>query len=782
MTIQEKQFETEEKIYAEQVALLYHNAPLAYISNVINATLLIFVESPYIPFRSLLIWYSCLMLLTAFRTLLVYQYYHTDFTYLKIHRWNRMYLAGTGLSGLIWGSSAIYLFPTDVIGPQYFVVIILAGMTAASVSVLAARLETFLVFVIPAILPLSGQLFYQGDTISTLMAVVTLIFLVGITIAARSMHRTILTSLTLRFDNHELLEEIEVRVKVEQALFQEKDRLLITLASLAEGVVISSADSSIEFLNPAAEQLTGYSNAQAEGQSLSDILTCLDENTGSSTREATERCLKDAARSEKNILLINHLGKEQYIEEIATPLKDPTNKIIGAVTILRDVTLQRKHQQQLAFQANHDALTRLPNRTLLLDRIYHAIAKAKRDQSLIAILFIDLDRFKAVNDTVGHAAGDMLLVTVAERLLKSVREQDTVARLGGDEYIIVLENITQKAQVSDIVNKITNSLLAPFTIKDHEFTVTSSIGMSVFPEDGEDAVSLLKNADAAMYSSKKLGRNRAQFFVKGMNSLSLDVLTMEQQLRQAVNRNELELYYQPQINLKDDTIVAVEALLRWRHPQKGIISPSKFIPIAEATGSIPGIGRWVLNNACKQIRSWHESGYSNLRVAVNISIQQFEQDDLIKSVSTALADAGLSGKYLELEITESQSLSDIEGTIGILQAIKTQGVKWAIDDFGTGYSSLSYLKELPVDVLKIDKSFIHGISENSCDSGIVSSIIAIGHVLNLSVIAEGIETQAQLALLKSQCCDGFQGFYYSPPLPADEMTQLLHNNYVLTNH
>jgi EAL domain-containing protein (putative c-di-GMP-specific phosphodiesterase class I) len=324
--------------------------------------------------------------------------------------------------------------------------------------------------------------------------------------------------------------------------------------------------------------------------------------------------------------------------------------------------------------------------------------------------------------------------------------------------------------------------MQPFTIKAHEFTVTSSIGISVFPRDGEDAVTLLKNADAAMYNSKKLGRNRAQFFLQGMNSPSLDILTMEQLLRQAVNRDELELYYQPQINFKNGRIVTVEALLRWRHPHKGLISPAEFIPIAEETGSILSIGRWVLNQACKQVQHWHESGYSKLRVAVNISIQQFEQDDLIKSVSTALASAGLAGKYLELEITESQSLSDIEGTIGILQAIKTQGVKWAIDDFGTGYSSLSYLKQLPVDVLKIDKSFIHGISENSCDSGIVSSIISIGHVLNLEVIAEGIETQAQLAMLKSQSCDGFQGFYYSPPLPVDDMSRLLHNNYGQTIH
>jgi len=448
--------------------------------------------------------------------------------------------------------------------------------------------------------------------------------------------------------------------------------------------------------------------------------------------------------------------------------------------LLRDLTERKSYEAQLAYQANYDSLTQLPNRTLLQDRLKHAIAHARRTRRLMAVLFLDLDRFKMVNDSLGHAAGDALLKAVAIRLRTSVREGDTVARLGGDEFVIVLEELPQADLATLGACKVLEIMKAPFTLAGQEFFVNCSIGISLFPKDGQDGPTLLKNADTAMYRAKERGRNMIQFYAAAMNARAFERLTLENGLRHALEAGELMLHYQPQVDLVSSQIIGMEALLRWRHLKLGMIAPAEFIPLAEETGLIVPIGEWVLKTVCAQIRAWQEAGLPALPVAVNLSARQFMQAGLAEQVAGILAATGLKANQLELEITESLLMKDVEGAVDTLRIFKAMGVGLAIDDFGTGYSSLNYLKRFPIDRLKIDQSFVRDITIDSDDAAIALAVIAMAHSLRLKVIAEGVETAAQLDFLRSRHCDEMQGYYFSRPLPAEEIAALLRNQGVLT--
>lgn len=779
MNIQTKRRLGQSSVYAEQVAYLFSHGPLVYSVTIINASILVALEWTYIATNILIVWLTSIVSLTAARSLLAFLYHRASPNASESRKWYSMFLVGVGLSGLVWGSSGYYLFAVNDLGRQMILIMVLAGMTAAAVTVLAARMEAFLVYAIPTLVPLAINLLIQNTALSKTMSAITCIHLLGMSISARGAHKSIVTSFELRFDNRELIEEIENRQRAEEALFQEKERLQITFESLAEGVVIVSANGSIEYLNPAAEHLCGWTSSDAHGKSIETIFDQLQDYKGEATNTAVKTCLQNSVRCEKQILMHSRYGKKQLIEEIATPLKNRSGHIIGAVTVMRDVTQAYQNGQQLVYQANHDALTQLPNRALMWDRLNHAITKATRANTLIALIFMDLDRFKTVNDRLGHSAGDGLLKAVARRLTKSVREEDTVSRLGGDEFIIILENIQDPNLVSVAARKITQSFTKPFFVDGHEIFVTTSIGISLYPKDGDDAESLIKNADTAMYRTKKQGRNNLEFYAEEMNVQALERLKMEQQLRYALDRGELELYYQPQVDPATGTIKAVEALLRWHHPRYGLVLPAKFIPIAEETGSILNIGQWVLSTACTQLRRWHDLGYSDLRIAVNLSVRQIRQSDLSNSVASALAESKLAPECLELEITESLFMDNVDNSIAVLNAIKAQGVTLGIDDFGTGFSSLNYLKQFPVDVLKIDKLFICDIVNNPSDAAIASAIIAMGHGLNLSVIAEGVENEAQLSFLRTQSIDGYQGYHFSRALSTSKLTELLLTNRVV---
>jgi diguanylate cyclase (GGDEF)-like protein/PAS domain S-box-containing protein len=440
---------------------------------------------------------------------------------------------------------------------------------------------------------------------------------------------------------------------------------------------------------------------------------------------------------------------------------------------VEDVTDRKVAEERVQFLAYYDALTGLHNRTFLRQVLAKALASTRRQDQKTAVLFLDLDRFKIINDSLGHSFGDLLLQQVAERLKRCVREEDTVARVGGDEFLIVLAALESVTEATIAADRILNGIAAEFLIEDQRLNVTCSIGVSIFPEHGMDGETLIKNADAAMYCAKEKGRNTFQFFTEDMNIQVVERLTLENSLRLALERKELFLVYQPQMEIASGMIVGVEALLRWQHPERGLVPPDKFIRVAESSGLIMPIGEWVLREACSQVREWQDAGLLVVPVAVNVSAVQFRQGDFLTVIKKILSETGLSPEYLELELTESTLLSNVNVIFPMLEELRTMGLKLAIDDFGTGYSSLSYLRQFPVSKLKIDRSFVQDVVLNSDDAAITAAIISMAKGLNLKVIAEGVETGAQMAFLRAHQCDQIQGYYFSRPLTADKIAEKL---------
>ena len=466
-------------------------------------------------------------------------------------------------------------------------------------------------------------------------------------------------------------------------------------------------------------------------------------------------------------------GELRTISVSGRPIFDEDGRFQGYRGTGRDITEQRRAEEQIRHMAQHDALTGLPNRMLLHDRIGQAIAQAERARGVLAVLFIDLDRFKTVNDSLGHPVGDSLLKTVAERLLACTRASDTIARIGGDEFVVLLPSLDQPEDASYVAKKVLDALSVPVTIGGHELQVTPSIGICAYPHDGDDVETLMRNADTAMYHAKQMGRNNYQFFTQAMNDAAQERLLLENDLRHAVERDEFLLHFQPLLNVKTGEIRGLEALVRWRHPTRGMVPPSEFIPAAEETGLIGPIGEWVLTRACAQVRAWREAGYPDLRLSVNCSAQQFQREGFVEAVRRILRETGLPARSLELEITESVIIQHSAQVMGRFQALDDMGIRVSIDDFGTGYSSLSYLKRIAVHQLKIDQSFVRDIHSDPDDAAIVSAIIAIAHSLGLEVVAEGVETAEQLAFLRSLGCDAAQGYYFSRPVPPEEFEKLL---------
>jgi diguanylate cyclase (GGDEF)-like protein len=440
---------------------------------------------------------------------------------------------------------------------------------------------------------------------------------------------------------------------------------------------------------------------------------------------------------------------------------------------LRHAIESHRIRVETEFIAHHDAVTNLPNRLMLNDRVSQAIRLSHRRNSVTAVLFLDLDRFKYINDSLGHAIGDQLLRSVSLRLLASVRASDTVTRQGGDEFVILLTEMVHPQDAAKSAKKILLSLTAPYFIGGHELHIDGSIGISVYPVDGDDAESLIKNADTAMYHAKENGRNNFQFFTPEMNVKVVERQSLEASLRRALEREEFLLHYQPKVNLKTGEITSVEALVRWQHRDRGLVRPAQFVPIAEDSGLILPIGRWVLREACRQARAWQDAGLPPMSMAVNVSAAEFRQSEFVKSIRTVLSETRLDARYLELELTESVLMHDAKFTASVLQKLKEMGIHLAVDDFGTGYSSLSYLREFPIDILKIDRSFVNQITSNSGDSTIVNAIISMGKSLKHLVVAEGIETNEQRIYLQAYHCEEGQGYLFSRPLPAAQFAVLL---------
>ncbi len=578
-----------------------------------------------------------------------------------------------------------------------------------------------------------------------------------------------------------ILRSMIERAACSEALFEEKERACVTLNSIGDAVVSTDVSCQITYLNATAEELTGWTQEEAMGHPIEDVIMFVDAETRVTAQNPMALTIREdkAVALIPNCVLVRRDGTEVSIEDSVAPIHDRRGAVTGAVMVFHDVSAARAMTAKMSFLAQHDSLTDLPNRVLLNDRLSEAITLSRRHQRKLAVLFLDLDRFKNINDSLGHAVGDGLLRSVARRVLACIRDSDTVGRHGGDEFVVLLWDMRHSQDAAVTAAKILQTLREPHHINKHKLRITASIGIATYPDDGTDADTLMKKADLAMYHAKEAGRDSYHFFESEMNAHAIDRQSLEEDLHYAIERQELVLHYQPKVNLATGAIIGAEALIRWRHPQRGLIPPAQFIPIAEDCGLIVAVGQWVLREACRQMRAWQVVGLAPLCVAINVSAMELRAPDFVSNVRAILTETGLEPRYLELELTEtglmedSRLIKESPSFAGVLKKVKEIGVLLALDDFGTGYSSLSHLKSFPIDALKIDQSFVRDLTSNEDSMGIVTGLIGMGKCLRMRVVAEGVETRGQLEILTQRGCLEGQGDYFSRPVPAEEFGGLL---------
>jgi diguanylate cyclase (GGDEF)-like protein/PAS domain S-box-containing protein len=547
-------------------------------------------------------------------------------------------------------------------------------------------------------------------------------------------------------------------------------RMAAIMESSHDAVISTTPDGIVTSWNAGAFETYGYTAQEMEGKPVS-ILEPLE-------REGEIAEILQRVRSGENVVRYEtmRLRKDASLVEVAvavSPIRDENGEVAGVASIARDISDQKRAQELIVFQTYHDSLTGLPNRSLLMERLNLCLGKSRRTGKRLALLFLDLDLFKAINDGFGHQAGDSVFQAISRRLIECVRDDDTVARIGGDEFAVLLPEISRAEDAVVVAKKLLEAVSQPLAIAGRRADVTTSIGVSIYPDDGADAESLLRSADHAMVRAKERGRNNYQLSIPELTDEAVQRLALQAGLRQAIEKDELVLHYQPVLSLTTGRIVSMEALVRWQHPEKGLVMPGAFIDVAEKAGMMVPLGDWVLSRAARQAKKWHEAGFPDLRIATNLSPSQFHERNLVANIQRTLAETGLRPETLEIEITEGVAMEDAEVTVANLLALRDLNVGVSIDDFGTGYSSLSYLKRFPVTTLKIDRSFVTDVVTNSADAGIVSAVVAMAHGLKLNVIAEGVETKEQFAYLRESGCDALQGYWFSRPLAVDKVDALL---------
>ncbi len=570
-----------------------------------------------------------------------------------------------------------------------------------------------------------------------------------------------------------VVKDVTERKRAEETLRQSEERFRQLAENVEDVFWITSPDfQEVLYVSPAYEKVWGRP-CQSLYQSALAWAEAIHPEDRPRVLAALDKSVAQAAVFEEEYRIVLPDGSMRWISDRGSPVRDEREVVRRFVGVARDITERKRFQERMQHMATHDELTGLPNRRLFVDRLERALAQARRRQQKLVVLLLDLDRFKYVNDTFGHAMGDLLLHGLADRLKECIRESDTVARMGGDEFAVLLPEIAHEEDAAKIAQKILEIFTEPCDLGGNKVVITTSIGLSLYPEDGSDGEILMKNADAALYRAKEQGRNNYQFWTADLKLRSTERLVMENRLRVALDHEEFALHYQPQVDPRTGRIVGLETLLRWRHPDKGLLPPAAFIGLAEETGLIVPIGAWVLQTACAQAKAWQERGHPPVRIGVNLSPKQFRYHDLVKQISTILTDTGLEPRWLNLEITETLAMHDVEATAETLRALAALGVQISIDDFGTGYASMGYMKRFPIDVLKIDQSFVKEMTTGSENAAFVPAIIAMAHSLKLNVIAEGVESNEQLSLLQSHDCEGIQGYLFSRPVPAEECERLL---------
>jgi diguanylate cyclase (GGDEF)-like protein/PAS domain S-box-containing protein len=567
--------------------------------------------------------------------------------------------------------------------------------------------------------------------------------------------------------------DITERRDAEEALKESEEQFRLIQENALDAIITMSPEGEITSWNPQAETVFGWTRDEVVGRPLAETLI------PARHRESHVRGLESVLATGEGPILnrrtevtaLDRSGREFPVELAVVPLYRGEDLTFCA--FVRDISERKKAEETIRHLAYHDVLTGLPNRVLFEERLRLALAQAKRSRTKVAVMFLDLDRFKLVNDTVGHTGGDQLLQEVAREFSETVREGDTVARVGGDEFTFLLPGIEHREDATTVAERILQRIRQPRSVAGQEFRVSTSIGITIFPRDGSSADILMRNADTAMYRAKERGRDNYQLFTPAMKASLQEMLSLENDLRRALEREELFILYQPLVAVDSGSIVGGEALLRWQHPRRGLVAPDEFIPLAEETGLISGIGEWVLHQACRQAKTWEEFGLGPIRISVNVAARQVEQPGLVGAVGAALADSGLPPHRLQLELTEGAVMRQVESVTSALAKLRAMGVGISIDDFGTGYSSLGYLKRFPIDTIKIDRSFVRDVTTDQNDAAIVTTVIAMARGLNLRVVAEGVETEAQLRFLRDNKCDEYQGFLLSPAVSPNEFEALV---------
>jgi diguanylate cyclase (GGDEF)-like protein/PAS domain S-box-containing protein len=754
-TISESDLNRTTAIQSAQLQQLLSVSRVSLIASVSLALVLVYVQRGVIASSVLVFWMLLILLASLLRAVTVIAYqrhlHESDICTRMTH-----FRLGVLGAGVVWGLAGFLLFPENNPQHQIFLIFTLAGMTAGGTIAFSADLFSAVGFALTLITPLIIRLFVAGDSISAAMGAATLLYLVFMVTSMRRINRQVYENIVLHLE----------AIGREEQVRSSEERYRLLLAHLPVGVIHYDADLVITYcnqsftimLNNTAERLVGLDMKRLKDQS---ILPALRKALAGETGHYEGRyhaTFSDADR---------------WIYMTCTPSLNDRGEIVGGIGIVQDITGRKEAEETIKNLAFYDHLTDIPNRRLLLERLQHAMVSSAHNDKTGALLFIDLDNFKAINDTLGHDMGDLLLQQVARRLVSCLREGDSVARLGGDEFVVLLEDLSSHtieaaAQTEAVAEHIQAELGQPYRLATHEYLSTSSIGATLFQGHRQSIEELMKQADIAMYQAKRAGRNVLRFFDQEMQNAVTARAILENELRSALEKRQFRLYYQVQVDHMLHPLGA-EALLRWEHPERGVVSPTDFIQVAEETDLIVPIGQWALETACAQLKAWqHNPLTRNLGLTVNVSAKQFRRPDFVARMQETVRQSGINPMRLKLELTESALLDDIEGAIAVMDALRQSGIRFSLDDFGTGYSSLQYLKRLPLDQLKIDRSFVRDIATDSNDAAIVRTIIAMAQSMNLGVIAEGVETEEQRQHLLNHGCNHYQGYLFGRPVPVEQ--------------
>ena len=674
--------------------------------------------------------------------------------------WLRAYRFGTSMAGLCWGIGGLLFYPPGADALPLFTLLILAGVSAGALSSMAADHVAYRLFVFLTLSPICLAAFARGNEVQLYAGLLIVLLTFFLLKSSHSHTKSIIDSLTLRYENSGLIHDLETEKK---RLINEAETMMGTVLSCAP-IALWAIDNQgvISFMDGRHLYRKSGLDLPQVGDNLLDAFA------------DHAQILFETNRALRGESLVTEIELKGHAYEVHySPLISDDDGQQGAIGVAIDISERKRQEKELSHRAHYDQLTGLPNRSLIMNQIDHAFEHARRQNRYVALLFLDLDNFKTINDTLGHKAGDDLLCQAADRLKASLRESDLPARLGGDEFLVVSENLKGPEDAEIVAHKTLGAFQRPFALDNREVFVTTSVGIAIFPQDGLTAAQVLQSADTAMYHAKSLGKNSYRYFTNDMQKIAERHLEIETELRRALERHEMYLLYQPKIDIANGRVQGAEALLRWRSGSLGQIAPDKFIPVAEFAGLMPAIGEWVMRTACIEAARWQTLYEEPVHVAINVSPQQFRNTGLLNSVKRALAESGLAAQHLELEITENLLVQDAPETMLIFEQLRELGISLALDDFGTGYSSLSYLKKFPIQVLKIDRAFVEDLGKDREDDSLIDAIIAMAHSMRMSVVAEGVETKEQLAYLTERGVHLMQGYHFGPAIEADSFRLML---------